>query len=177
MVALFALPLPFEPGAQIAHRWRVQRRIAAGGIADVWAGVELGTKHAGGLKRLPAAAAHQPALVRRFEREAEILGRICNQFVVRRIDLIEDRRYGLVLVEDFVGGESLAQVLAQRTLSVEETRELGFNLLRGLVVLERAGVVHADLKPANIIMRPVGGGKRWPILIDFGAARFVGRPL
>jgi serine/threonine-protein kinase len=171
MVALFAPTLPFEPGATIARRWRVERRIGTGGIADVWAGVELRTKHPVALKRLLVGAARQPSLVRRFEREADLLGRISNQFIVRRIDLISDPRYGRVLVEDFIEGESLSSLLAKRRLTVEETRELGFNLLRALGALERANIVHLDVKPANIIMRPVGGGRRWPILVDFGAAR------
>jgi serine/threonine-protein kinase len=171
MVALSAPTLPFEAGATIAQRWKVQRRIASGGIADVWAGVEIKTKHPVAIKRLLLGASRQPALVRRFERETDLLGRIHNQFVVRRIDVINDPRYGRVLVEDFIEGESLANALARGTLSVEETREIGFNLLRALGALERANIVHLDLKPANIIMRPVGGGRRWPILVDFGAAR------
>lgn len=172
MVALNNVPaLPFDIGATIARRWRIERRLATGGIADVWMGHELRTKHPVALKRLLPGATQNPALRRRFDREADLLSRICNQFIVRRIEVIDDLRYGRILIEDFVEGESLAKVLAERTLSVEETRELGFNLLRGLGALERAGIVHLDLKPANIILRPVGGGRRWPILVDFGAAR------
>jgi serine/threonine-protein kinase len=152
--------------------YEAERRIAAGGIGEVWAATHRKNRRQVAIKRLlPEAAAHREVVVR-FEQEGQLLGRIFSDFVVRRVDFLTDPAFGRVLVEDFIEGELLSSLLAVRVLGVEETRELGFNLLRALVGLERARVVHCDLKPANIILKPLAGGRR-PMLIDFGAARLL----
>ncbi|HJZ87562.1 MAG TPA: serine/threonine-protein kinase [Polyangia bacterium] len=171
---MLAPALPIEPGAVLGGSYRADRRIASGGIGEVWAGVDMRSRRAVAIKRLLPRAASTPAIAARFEREAEVLARIYSDFVVRRVDFMTDRRYGRLLVEELVDGETLARLLVQRRLTVEQARDLGFNLLRALVALERAGVVHGDLKPANVILKPLGGGHKRPILIDFGSARLIG---
>jgi serine/threonine-protein kinase len=169
-----ALPLPLNCASVVADRYRVQRRIAEGGIGEVWSAVDVRTQRAVVLKRLRPAVAHVVQVQARFQLEVDLLGKIYSEFVVHRVEQCRDPHYGHVLVEEFVEGEPLSAVLSRRSLAVEEARELGFNLLRALVALERAGVVHGDLKPANLILRPLAGGRLRPILIDFGAACRLG---
>src|ERR1700748_2809158 len=99
--------MELTPGALIAGRYRVARKVGAGGMGEVWAGehVNIGVRVA--LKTLLPAAACDPQLVARFRREGYLLGGRRSGRVARVVDFIEDRRFGLVLVMDFVEGEPL----------------------------------------------------------------------
>src|SRR5580704_10196850 len=95
------------PGAVIAGRYRVDRKIGSGGMGEVWAGenVAIGVRVA--LKTLLPAAAVDRQIVARFRREAHLLGRLRSERVARVVDFIEDPEVGLLLVMDYVDGEGL----------------------------------------------------------------------
>jgi serine/threonine protein kinase len=153
--------------------YRATRRIASGGIGEVWLGIDTRSGRRVALKRLLPEAARHPELAARFEREARVLDRVRSDFVARGLDFIDDHVGGPVLVQQFVPGPPLAAILGQRLLSVDEARELAFQLLLGLIALERARIVHCDYKPGNIILQPLPNGGHRPVLIDFGASRLL----
>ncbi|MFT3767151.1 MAG: protein kinase [Minicystis sp.] len=163
--------MQLHPGAVIAGRYRLERKIGSGGMGEVWAGehVAIGVRVA--LKTLLPAAAVDQQVVARFRREAYLLGRVRSDRVARVVDFIEDRRFGLVLVMDFVEGEPLANVLEARCLNVEETIDLAVDIMTAVCDLHRAKVVHRDLKPDNIILEPLPGGGRRAVIVDFGVSR------
>ena len=163
--------MELTPGALIAGRYRVERKVGAGGMGEVWAGehVNIGVRVA--LKTLLPAAACDPQLVARFRREAYLLGRMRSDRVARVVDFVEDRRFGLVLVMDFVEGEPLSRVVEARRLGVEEAVDLGVDILTALCELHRAKVVHRDLKPDNILLEPKHGGRSRAVIVDFGVSR------
>ena len=163
--------MELRPGAVIAGRYRVERRIGAGGMGEVWAGEHVAAGVRVAVKTLLPAAACDPQIVARFRREAQLLGRIRSDRVARVIDFVEDPRLGLVLVMDYVEGASLADELASRRLGVEEGIDLGVDICAALCDLHRARVVHRDLKPDNIILEPVRGGQRRAVIVDFGLSR------
>ena len=74
---------------------------------------------------------------------------------------------------DLVDGPSLADVLKQKRLSVEEAIDLGADILRGMASLHRANVVHRDLKPGNVILEPRPGGRPKAVIVDFGLGRIM----
>ena len=163
--------MQLRPGVLIAGRFRVERKVGAGGMGEVWAGEQtaLGVRVA--LKTLLPAAACDPQIVARFKREAYLLGRIRSDHVARVVDFITDPRAGLVLVMEFVEGEPLSSAVESRRLSVEEVLDLGVDLASGLCDLHRAHVVHRDLKPENIILQPQADGRTRAIIVDFGVGR------
>jgi serine/threonine-protein kinase len=163
--------MDLRPGAVIAGRYRLERKIGEGGMGAVWAAEHIAIGVRVALKTLLPAAAVDQQLVARFRREAYLLGRLRSDRVARVVDFIEDRRYGLVLVMDFVEGEPLAAVLEQRRLSVEEAIDLGVDIVTALCDLHRAKVVHRDLKPDNIILEPHASGRRRAVIVDFGVSR------
>jgi eukaryotic-like serine/threonine-protein kinase len=165
--------MDLTPGAVIAGRYRVDRKVGAGGMGEVWAGEHrlVGSRVA--IKTLLAAAALNHEVVARFKREAYILGKIRSDHVARVVDFVADDVYGLVLVMELVEGEPLNRVLQEKMLSVEETIELGCDIASALCDLHHAHIVHRDLKPGNIILQPQQGGRYRAVVVDFGVSRML----
>ncbi len=165
--------MEINPGALVAGRYRVDRKVGTGGMGEVWSGehVAIGLRVA--LKTLLPAAACDRQIVARFKREAYLLGRIRSDHVAKVIDFFSDEQFGLVLVMEFIEGEGLDSLLESRRLSVEETVELGIDLASALCDLHRASVVHRDLKPENILLEPLEGGRKRAVIVDFGVGRMV----
>ncbi|MFO0755745.1 MAG: serine/threonine-protein kinase [Byssovorax sp.] len=165
--------MELNPGALVAGRYRVDRKVGSGGMGEVWAGEHVVIGLPVALKTLLPAAACDRQIVARFKREAHLLGRIRSDHVAKVIDFLSDDRAGLVLVMELVEGESLGATLESRKLSVEEAIDLGVDLARALCDLHRAQVVHRDLKPDNVILEPQGDGRLRAVIVDFGLGRVV----
>ena len=165
--------MDLTPGAVIAGRYRVDRKVGAGGMGEVWAGEHrlVGSRVA--IKTLLAAAALNHEVVARFKREAYILGKIRSDHVARVVDFVADDVYGLVLVMELVEGEPLNRVLQEKMLTVEETIELGCDIASALCDLHHAHIVHRDLKPGNIILQPQQGDRNRAVVVDFGVSRML----
>jgi eukaryotic-like serine/threonine-protein kinase len=165
--------MDITPGAVVAGRYRAERRIGSGGMGEVWIAdhAAVGLKVA--LKTLLPAASVDHEVVARFKREAYLLGKIRSDHVARVLDFVSDDTHGLVLVMEYVEGQSLASILQHQRLTIDETIELGVDVLSALVDLHRAHVVHRDLKPGNILMRPLPDGRQRAVVVDFGVSRLV----
>jgi eukaryotic-like serine/threonine-protein kinase len=149
--------------ARLGGRYRIERRIAGGGMATVWLGedVELGRPVA--VKVLSDVLATDPAYRARFRREATVAARLAHPNLVRVYDFGDDERPYLVM--EYVEGPSLADVIdADDALAGEP---LARQLLGALDHIHRAGVVHRDVKPGNVLID--GGGTAR--LTDFGIAQ------
>jgi serine/threonine-protein kinase len=157
----------------IAGRYRVDRKVGSGGMGEVWSGdhLAIGTRLA--LKTMLPAAAVNHEVVARFKREAFLLGRIRSDYVARVVDFVADDNFGLVLVMEFIEGVSLARVLTERNLTVEETVDVGCDLASALCDLHRAHIVHRDLKPGNVILSPQADGRHRAVVVDFGVSRLL----
>ncbi|MGE0710705.1 MAG: bifunctional serine/threonine-protein kinase/formylglycine-generating enzyme family protein [Planctomycetota bacterium] len=118
------------------------------------------------LKLLHGGPLLQPEELRRFEREGQLLARVRHPQVVRVHELGVGPR-GTYLVTELVEGEGLDQRLARGPLGVSEAATLVRDLARGLAAVHAQGVLHRDLKPQNVRLRPDGS----PVLLDFGLAR------
>jgi serine/threonine-protein kinase len=157
----------------IAGRYRVDTKIGAGGMGEVWLAEHVSVGARVAIKTLLPAAAMNHEVVARFKREAYILGRIRSDNVARVVDFVADDLYGLVLVMEFVDGEPLSRLLQQRTLTVEEGVELAVGLASALRDLHAANIIHRDLKPSNIIMQPTPDGRGRAVVVDFGVSRLM----
>jgi predicted Ser/Thr protein kinase len=108
-----------------------------------------------------------PEELERFRREARLLARVRHPSVVtvHAIDRLADERD--YLVTDFVEGEPLGRVARQRPLEPRRAAEIVRDLALAVEEVHRNGILHRDLKPDNVILRPDGV----PVLLDFGLAR------
>ncbi|MDT0267815.1 serine/threonine-protein kinase [Streptomyces sp. DSM 44915] len=121
--------------------------------------------------RLPSAVdpARQRRAFARMRREATAAARIDHPAVITLHDLVlEDGRPWLVM--ELVRGGSLEQLLANGPLDRAEAARIGLGVLDALDAAHRAGVLHRDVKPANVLLGPYGR----VVLTDFGIARVEG---
>ena len=151
-------------------RYRIERELGRGGYGRVYLASDA---ERGGapcaLKVLAPLAGEQSDMRMRFIRETYALASVDDPHVVKVLDVgaLQGRLYYAM---ELVPGESLwARTQRESSLDEEEARSVLRGLLRALASLERAGILHRDLKPDNILLR--SGNPNEPVLVDFGLAR------
>ncbi|MER5603021.1 bifunctional serine/threonine-protein kinase/ABC transporter substrate-binding protein [Streptomyces sp. NPDC002265] len=157
-------PLRSSDPARIADH-RLLGRLGAGGMGVVYLARSPGGALVA-LKVLLAEYAEEPGFKARFRREVEVARRVGSPWVVPLVDA-DPGAEAPWLATAFVPGPSLAEaVTAYGPLSEDGLRVLGARLAEALGEVHRAGLVHRDLKPGNVLLAHDG-----PRLIDFGIAR------
>jgi serine/threonine protein kinase len=154
----------------VAGRYEVERTLGGGGMAVVYLARdgELGRSVA--LKVLAENLADDAELRQRFVREARLAARLSHPNVVRVYDAGEEDGRPFIVME-CVEGESLAELLRREgPLDPDRVAKLGVQACAGLEEAHRAGLVHRDVKPANLLLTKDGILK----VADFGIAHAVG---
>ncbi|HEY4121467.1 MAG TPA: serine/threonine-protein kinase [Byssovorax sp.] len=165
--------MELAPGVVLVGRYRLERKIGEGGMGAVWVGKNMSVGTDVAIKTLKLDAAANSEIVMRFRREAYLLACVRSDHVCRVLDFASDERYGHVLVLDFIRGQPLSDLLAQRRLTVEEALEIGTDVARGMFDLHQANIVHRDLKPGNILLEPRPDGHFRALIVDFGLGRRI----
>src|SRR3954452_881500 len=157
------------PGTLLGNTYVIEALLARGSMGEVYRArhVELGTEHA--IKIMLPSLSEDPKIVQLFREEARKLGRINNEAIVDYEGFFRDQNGLRYLVTEFVGGESLEQVLRRRRLEPDEVLRLRNRLVLGLAAAHEMGIVHRDVSPGNILL-PEGNIDRAK-LIDFGIAK------
>ncbi len=159
-------PPPLPP-AVLAQRYRLERRLAQGGMAEVWLGTDLSLSRQVAIKLLKPNLASDPVVAERFRREAIAVAQLNHPNIVAVYDAIEDDGRQAVVMQ-LVNGKSLRQLLdEQKKLSPELTIHIGSCVAGALDAAHQAGMVHRDVKPGNILITPDGR----VLLTDFGIAK------
>jgi eukaryotic-like serine/threonine-protein kinase len=157
-------------GRTLSH-YRVEERLGAGGMGEVYRARDLKLDRDVALKVLPQGALADEAARSRFRKEAHALSRLSHPHVATLLDF--DSEDGTdFLVMELVTGPSLDETLRQGPLSEKDVLRLGAQLARGLQAAHDQGVVHRDLKPSNLALTPDGLLK----ILDFGLARLLHPP-
>ena len=151
----------------IAGRYELQRRLAQGGMAEVWLAIDLTLDRKVAVKWLKPHLATDPIVAERFRREAIAAASLSHPNIVAVHDVFEqDGRQAVVM--QLVEGKSLRQLLdSQNRLSPELTILIGVSVAKALDNAHQAGFVHRDVKPGNIMITPDGR----VLLTDFGIAK------
>lgn len=156
-------------GRTLAGRYNLQHQLATGGTARVYVATDevLGRQVAVKLLDSELAESSDPAGRERFLREGRTAAQFVHPNAVMVLDAGEDDGE-LFLVLELVEGPTLAQHLrAQGALPVDECVRIAGQLLGVLAAAHEQGVVHRDVKPANVLLTPTGDVK----LADFGIAK------
>ena len=164
------------PGTLFAGRYRIERLLGVGGMGSVLlARHEVIGQHVA-LKLLHPEAAHSPAAVERFVKEAKAASKIDGQHVVKIYDVgTEDGRPYLCM--EYLRGQDLGQLFDSR--GPMPTYEVCTALLDAIVALAQAhsaGIVHRDLKPSNLFFAEQPAGKPVLKVLDFGIAKMDDGP-
>ena len=160
-------------GTIIAGLYRAEKRIGVGGMGEVWACSRISDGRPVAIKVLLADNAEAGEVNARFRREAQVLSRVRSKYVAEVLDFLTDAN-GLVLVMELIPGDSFHVVLSNAgKLTIEQTLDTIEDVLRGLRDLHASNVVHRDLKPGNIVLRPCPGRRPRATLIDFGVSRII----
>ncbi len=159
------LPWSFGGG-----RFRRGTRIGVGGMGAVYSALDTETGAEVAVKVLRPEMADSEPFVKRFLSEARTLGSVSHPGIPRVRDVgREVGREGLAYycVMDLVAGENLGDRLRRDPLPPADVVSVGAGLCGVLEAIHGAGIVHRDVKPENVILRPDGS----PVLVDFGLAR------
>src|SRR4051794_18570581 len=161
--------MTLAPDFTLGDRYRLEQRIAIGGMGEVWRATDalLGRRVA--VKVLKPEYAADPHFVERFRNEARHTASLSHPGIANVFDYGEvgDMAY---LVMELVDGEPLSTVLARDgRLTPASTLDIVGQAALALQAAHEAGVIHRDVKPGNILIRPDGVVK----VTDFGIARVV----
>ena len=145
--------------------YRLLEESGRGAFSVVWRGIQPSVDREVAIKQIHAALAAQPDFIRRFEAEAQLVARIEHPYVVPLIDFWRDPD-SAYLVMRWMRGGTLERRLDDGPLGVEETLQLADHIGQALSAAHRLGVVHRDVKTANILFDEHGNA----LLGDFGIA-------
>src|SRR3989442_1272770 len=151
---------------------RILSLLGAGGMGEVYRARDTKLGREVALKVLPEAFAHDPERLARFRREAHVLASL-NHPNIAAIHGLEQSDGVHYLVLELVPGKTLAERLTSGPLDVQETLRICVQIAEALEAAHQKGVVHRDIKLANVKVTPEGKVK----VLDFGLAKaFVGEP-
>jgi serine/threonine-protein kinase len=154
--------------ALIGGRYALEEVVGRGGMAEVWRGHDTRLDRAVAVKVLRPALAQDPSFQSRFRREAQAAASLEAPNVVAVYDTGEDEHGVPWIVMEHVEGRTLRDLLAtEGRLLPRRALEVAVDICSALEVAHRAGIVHRDIKPGNVMLTSQGEVK----VMDFGIAR------
>jgi serine/threonine-protein kinase len=163
-----------EPGNLIAGRYRLEQRLAAGGMGAVWRGTDTRLNRVVAVKLLHSGLSGNDRFRARFHQEAQAVAQLQSPGIVSLYDYGEEHApEGLVsyLIMELVRGQALDTVLRERRrLSPNETLKIMASAAEALDIAHQAHIIHRDIKPGNLLVGSDGSVK----IVDFGIAAAKG---
>jgi serine/threonine protein kinase len=149
------------------ERYQLLELVGSGGMAPVYRGLDMLLQRHVAVKVLRESLASDPAFLARFQREARAAARLDHPNVVTVYDVGQDgiRHY---IVMEYVDGQDLKSWIRRKgRLDVQEALDLAIQICAGVGHAHKAGIIHCDIKPQNVLMTKDGRAK----VTDFGIAR------
>ncbi len=157
----------FEKYKLISNRYRVIKKIASGGMADVFLGDDLKLGRKVAVKILSSSYASDKNFVARFKSEAQILARLSHPNIVQVYDWGKFNGFYFICIE-YVEGKSLKEIIERKgPLSPETATGYAIQISSALLMAHENNLIHRDIKPQNILITPEGKVK----VTDFGIAK------
>ena len=160
-----ATPVTLSPGTTLGS-YEILDAIGAGGMGEVYRALDTRLRREVAIKVLPEAFAEDADRLSRFEREARLLAAL-NHPAIATIHGMERDGGRTFLVMELVDGDDLGARLGAGPLPLPEALRIARQIAEGLEAAHARGVIHCDLKPANVALTRDGRVK----LLDFGLAR------
>ena len=153
------------PGTKLGP-YEIVAPLGAGGMGEVYRARDTRLGRDVAIKALPEGFDRDPERVARFEREAKLLASLhhANVGAIFGLEEVDGRRY---LVLEFVEGETLSARLSRGAPPVDEALAVCAQIAAAVEAAHETGVIHRDLKPGNVMLKPDGTVK----VLDFGLAK------
>ena len=163
-----------EAGRVLGKRFRIDQRVAEGGMGAVFRATDLETGQRVAVKTLLPEAAKDPALRRRFEREAKILQKVEHPNFVRFLEHGSGSSDPAYVVMEFLEGAALSKLLTNESRLVpQRALHITRHVLTGLEHAHALGIVHRDVKPDNVVIVAADQDPEFAKILDFGIARLA----
>ncbi len=148
--------------------YRILKILGAGGMGEVYQAedIRLGRKVA--LKVLSPNFVSVPNLVRRFQQEARAASALNHPNILTIYEIGQENSLHFIAAE-FIEGQTLRQIFTGREMQLDEVLDTALQIASALAAAHQAGIVHRDIKPQNIMVRPDGYVK----VLDFGIAKLI----
>jgi serine/threonine-protein kinase len=146
-------------------RYEILREVGRGSMGVVYEARDPRIDRVVALKVLRPDRVSTDTFVKRFLKEAKVIGRLSHPHIVTIHDVGEDQG-NIYIAMEFLEGSSFSDVIRERRLSIKEIVDFGIQIAETLDYAHRKGVVHRDIKPSNIIVQQDG----WTKVTDFGIA-------
>ncbi len=161
-------------GHALSGRYRIESLLGQGGMSAVYKGTDPNLRRTVAIKLIHSHLSEDPQFVSRFEEEAAAVAQLKHPNIIQVYDFDNDGdTYYMVL--EFVPGETLQAHLRKlnqehKHMPPEDVRRIVAGVCDALEYAHKRGMIHRDVKPANVMITPEGQ----PVLMDFGIAKIVG---
>jgi serine/threonine protein kinase len=159
--------MSLSPGTTVG-RYQIQSLLGSGGMGEVYKALDATLGRPVALKVLRRELSADPERLARFLHEARAASAL-NHPNILTIHEVGDHDASRFLVSEFVEGESVRQRLERGSLTLREILDIGIQTASALAAAHAASIVHRDIKPDNLMLRPDGYVK----VLDFGVATFA----
>lgn len=159
----------FELNSLLAMRFRLEGKIATGGMGSIYRAVDLKNNNFPvAIKILHSGLQLDQDHLDRFKREVDICSQINHPNVVKIFDLFSENNQ-LFFSMELIEGKSLEEILRSKPYPIEKIPRLLIEIADGLKAIHSENIIHRDLKPGNIMVQEDGSVK----IIDFGISRTI----
>ncbi|MBL8741229.1 MAG: serine/threonine protein kinase, partial [Myxococcales bacterium] len=165
-----ALPETYQPGAIIGGRARVERFLASGGFGDVFLATDLTLREEVVVKVMRPSTETTPSDFKRFLLEAAAASAVQHEAIVRIYHVDIDGRGSPFILSEHIAGTTLGRIIDDGPIPAAAAVSIATVVVDALAAVHRAGLVHRDIKPDNIMLTTATPGVK---LLDFGVSQFV----
>lgn len=166
---------PLGPQRLIAHRYRIEHEIAAGGMGVVYRATQLGLDRSVAFKVMHRGLASSPEALERFGTEARVTAHLKGAHVVDVLDMGQLEDGTPFIVYEYLDGRDLRELITERTrIPMAEAVDYIVQVCEALAEAHAAGIVHRDIKPENLLVTRAPEGAELIKLLDFGVSKCAG---